>query len=87
MTWKLSWGLCSERKGGNLECNKLLSDGKAKRVNGNGNGIEFFSEMSCVTLAVRPFWDINQIPRESAFEKSLITLMPLLFYRYLLQKF
>jgi len=40
MTWKLSWGLCSERKGGNLECNKLLSDGKAKRVNGNGSGIE-----------------------------------------------
>ena len=29
-------GLCSERKGGNLECNKLLSDGKPKRVNGNG---------------------------------------------------
>ena len=35
--------------------------------------------MSCVTLSVRPFWDTNQIPRGSAFEKSLITFMPLLF--------
>ena len=78
-------GLCSERKGGNLECNKLLSDGKPKRV--NGNGIEICPRCHGHTVSTTVLGYKPKIPRESAFEKSLITFMPLLFTVIYFKKF
>ena len=85
MTWNLNWGCVVREKAGIWSVTNFSLTANPKGL--MGMELKFVRDVMCHTVSTTVLGYKPKIPRESAFEKSLITFMPLLFTVIYFKKF